>query len=91
MQYLNNAAKIIQKTEVEMTITITNQCTMWCPRADHLAVTAMGWTLQKIGKHQGQKQFIIETKGIFLVVGIQKTQFKVGQQPWRFNTINVSP
>lgn len=38
-----------------MTTTITDQSTIWCPRAVHLAVTAMGWTLRKVTKHQKDK------------------------------------
>ena len=82
IHHLNNAATTTLKTAVAMTTTITDHSTMWCPRAIYLALTAMGWTLRKLKKHQGQEQFN---------VGIQNTTFKVGNKSWRFNMINASP
>ena len=74
-----------------MMTTIIYRNTMWCPRAVHLAITAIGWTLWKLKKLQGQKQFDIDPKGMFMMVGIQNTTFKVGKKSWSFNTINASP
>ena len=51
---------------------------MWCPRAVHIAVIAMGWTLHKLNKLPGGQHFKIEAQRMFLVVGIQNIQFKVG-------------
>ena len=91
IHHLNNAATTILKTAVAMTTTITDHSTMWCPRAIHRALTERGWTLRKLKKHQGQEQFDITPKGMFVVVGIQNTTFKVGNNSWRFLTINASP
>ena len=74
-----------------MTTTITDQYTIRCPCVVRLVVTAMGWTLRKVIKHQRDKQFNIVQKGIFLLVGIQNPQFTVGKQSWRFETLYACP
>ena len=61
-----------------MSTVITDKHTMWCPRAVHIAVIAMGWTLHKLNKLPGGQHFKIEAQRMFLVVGIQNIQFKVG-------------
>ena len=91
IHHLNNAAMITLKKDVAMTTTITDHSTMWCPRAIHLAITAMGWTMRKLKKLQGQKHFDIASKGMFKVVGIQNTIFKVGTKAWNFNLENNAP
>ena len=58
---------------------------------NYRALTERGWTLRKLKKHQGPEQFAITPKGMFMVVGIQNTTFKVGNNSWRFHTINASP
>ena len=89
--HLNKAARKVQEKETTITTIITDEHIMWCPRADHIAVTAMRWTLRKLNRLLGEQYFKIEAQGMFLVVEIQNTQFKVGQQTWTFGNGDTSP
>ena len=83
MVHLNNAARQIQERGITMTTAIKDHNTMCCPRAVHVVGAAMGWTLRKVKKLSEDKSFEIADQGMFLVVGIQNTHFKVGQQKLR--------
>ena len=48
-----------QERDITMIATITDHNTMYCPRAVHIAVTEMGWTLKKLHKLKGKQHFKI--------------------------------
>ena len=56
-----------------------------------IAVTVMGWTLRKVQKLSGDKTFKIADQGIFFVVVIKNTHFKVEQQTWMLGNGEICP
>ena len=63
---------------------------MRCPRLVHMMVTVMELTFRKLKKLKGETYFHLKNHGIFMVVGIQNSHFKVEQQTWVFHNGNTS-